>query len=319
MRIDIHAHCYPGRYLDALDRHGSSTAGTAVARGLAAGDEPAELAARFALMEQAGINLQVISVAPQMPYFTEKRHAIDTARMANDILAGLVARYPERFLAFAALPLPHVAPALDELVRCFDGLGMVGVAVTTTILGRSLADPSFAPLFAELDRRGAVLCLHPAGNAADSPHIRASNYTWALGAPLEDTLAILDLLRAGYIARYPNVRIIVPHLGGVAPFLVKRFDAFAPAFLPPGMDTLPSAALRALWYDTVNEHPPALRCACDTLGSDRLLLGTDYPYLRGERFIDAARYLEAIGLPAAEVEAIGGGNAQALLRLPVRR
>jgi len=105
----------------------------------------------------------------------------------------------------------------------------------------------------------------------------------------------------------------------VAPFLARRFDGFAAAFLPAGARIRPSAALRAFWYDTLNEHPPALRCACDTLGSDRLPLGTDYPYLTGQRFLDAARYPDTIGLPQNEIEAIGGGNAQALLKLPVRR
>jgi 6-methylsalicylate decarboxylase len=94
--------------------------------------------------------------------------AAGAARFVNDQYAGVVLDHPDRF---AALPLPHLQESLGELGRALDELGMTGVAMNTTVLGRALVEPDFEPIFAELDHRGAVLYLHPAGNSACSPLI----------------------------------------------------------------------------------------------------------------------------------------------------
>ncbi|APA99230.1 amidohydrolase family protein [Nocardia seriolae] len=141
MRIDIHAHLWSEGYLDLLDSYGRTD--TATQRGMGAGETPAELEARFALNDSAGIEHQVLSVTPQSPHFDNPEHAVSAARAANDLYADIVARHPDRFSAFAALPLPHLDAALTEMSRGLDDLGMAGVAVTTDILGRSLADPLF--------------------------------------------------------------------------------------------------------------------------------------------------------------------------------
>ena len=96
----------------------------------------------------------MLSVSPQLPYFEDETHAVEAARAINDLYADLVRRYPTRFAAFAATPLPHIDAALAEMEHALDQLHMVGVTVATSVLGRSLADPELEPLFAELDRQG---------------------------------------------------------------------------------------------------------------------------------------------------------------------
>lgn len=312
MRIDVHAHCFPAPYLDLLDRYGGSAVGTEFSRRFAAGTAKNELDARFRLMERAGVGRQVLSIAPQSPYFAEKERATEAARLANDIFAELVQQHPERFLAFGCLPLPHMDASLAETERCLGKLGMAGMTVSTRVLERSIADPAFDPLFAELDRRGATLFLHPAGVACGSAQVAGAGLTWPLGAPMEDALAIIELMKAGVTVRYPKLRIIASHLGGFLPFLIRRLDHQAAWFLPEKTEK-PSVLARSFWYDTVNAHPPSLRCAVETLGADRLVLGTDFPYWRDEAYELAVRYIAESGLSAEDVAAIQGGNAASIL------
>ena len=314
MLIDVHAHCFPKEYLYLLDRYGDSAVGTDFARRFAAGATSAELDTRFELMERAGVDRQILSIAPQAPYFHDRDRSVAAARLANDAFAELTRRYPRKFLAFGCLPLPHLEASLAETARCLDELAMAGITVSTWALDRSIADRSFDPLFEELDRRGATLFVHPAGLACGSSAMADSRLTWPLGAPVEDALVALQLMQSGIPTRYPRVCVILSHLGGFVPFLMRRLDHQARWFLP-GDSPLPSELARRFWYDTVNAHPPALRCAVETLGADRLLLGTDFPYWNDGAFELAARYISESGLSAEAVSRIESGNAAALFAL----
>lgn len=312
-RIDVHAHAWSVDYLDRLAAAGFAT--TSAHRGLGAEPTHAQLQARFAQMDAAGIRMQVLSATPASPHFERRENAVKLARRINDEYVALVQRYPERFRAFASLPLPHVDAALDELDWALARDGMLGVAITTSILGRSIADPMFEPIYAELDRRGSVLYVHPAGCGAESPLIQNHRLTWALGAPVEDTVAVMHLLIAQIPQRYPRMKIIASHLGGALPMLLPRLD-HAGSYETPEVPEPPSRAAKRLWYDTVgHDHVPALRAAVESLGADRLLLGTDFPYQSGELFQAAVGYVERAGLSADDTAAILDRNAARLLGL----
>lgn len=313
MRIDVHAHLWSGNYLDLLTRAGK--AGTEVARVPAGDVSDVAMTARLKLMDSAGIDRQVLSVPPQSPHLDDEHAAVMAARFANDLYAQMVQRWPERFSAFAALPLPHVDAALAELTRALDELGMVGAAITTDILGRTAADPLFEPLFAELDRRHGVLFIHPAGCGIGSPMINDFGLTWLIGAPIEDTVNIVHLIRAGLPIRYPNVKIVNAHLGGALPVLVQRLDNKYRRDLPE-LTELPSITARRMWYDTVSHgHVPALRAAAESLGVDRLVLGTDFPYADGDHYRTAVTYVQNSGLGAADSAKIVEHTPRTLLGL----
>jgi 6-methylsalicylate decarboxylase len=311
MRIDVHAHYWTEDYLDRLVDMGKGD--VQAVRGLGAGDG-AEMDARLRLMDRAGVEVQVLSAAPQMPYSEDPEKAARTARYVNDRYAELVERHRDRFRAFAALPMPNVEESLAELERALGDLGMAGVVMNTTVLGHALVEPGFEPIFAELDRRGAVLYLHPAGNNACSPLIGTYHLTWMVGAPVEDTISIMHLITHGFPVRYPGIRIINSHLGGALPMLLQRWDDQY-GWESPGTPEPPSVSARRMWYDTVGHgHVPALRCAIDSLGADRLLLWTDFPYENGELFVRAVDYITAPGIGAGAAQAILDQNASAVLR-----
>ena len=310
MRIDVHAHYWTEYYIDLLVDLG--LAGADAARGIGAGGG-AELAARLQLMDRAGIEMQVLSACPQLPYGGDWKKAARAARFVNDLYAELVQRRPDRFRAFAALPMPHRQESLGEMGRALDQLRMAGVAMNTTVLGRALVEPDYEPVFAELNSRGAVLYLHPAGNGACSPLIGNYHLTWMVGVPVEDTISVMHLITHGIPARYPNIKIINSHLGGALPMLLQRADDQY-GWEAPDTPELPSVAARRMWYDTVGHgHVPALRCAIDSLGADRLLLGTDFPYENGDVFVRAVDYIKDPQIDASAARAILDQNASALL------
>jgi 6-methylsalicylate decarboxylase len=310
MRIDVHAHYWTGDYLDLLVDLGKADA--AAARGIGAGDG-SELDARLRLMDQARVEIQVLSACPQLLYTDDAEKATTAARFVNDQYARLVESHPDRFSAFAALPMPHIDQAVGEIRRALHDLGMAGVAMNTTILGRALVEHEFEPIFAELNSLSAVLYLHPAGNSACSPLIRDHHLTWMVGAPVEDTISIMHLITHGIPARYPNIKIINSHLGGALPMLLQRADDQY-RWEAPQTPEAPSVAARRMWYDTVGHgHVPALRCAIDSFGADRLLLGTDFPYENGETFVRAVDYISDDRIDPAAAGAILDQNAAALL------
>ena len=310
MRIDVHAHYWTEDYLDLLTDLGQAGAGAA--RGIGAGGG-AELEARLRLMDRAGVQLQVLSACPQSPYGQDNQKTARAARFVNDQYTDLVQRHPDRFRAFAALPMPHLQESLSEMGRALDQLRMAGVAMNTTVLGQALVDPGYEPVFAELNRRGAVLYLHPAGNSACSPLIADYHLTWMIGAPVEDTISIMHLITYGIPARYPDITIINSHLGGALPMLLQRADDQY-RWEAPHTPEPPSVAARRMWYDTVGHgHVPALRCAIDSFGADRLLLGTDFPYENEDTFIRAIHYINDPQIDPDAARAILDQNATALL------
>jgi aminocarboxymuconate-semialdehyde decarboxylase len=314
MRIDVHAHYFPVEYLDRLDRYGRSQITAFFRKANLAFEGFSGLDAHFRNMDLAKVDLQVLSVSGQLPYFLSGYNAVDAARLANDIYARIVREHPKRFAAFACTPLPHVQASIDEMTRALDELGMVGLTAGTTVLGQSIAHPAFDRFFAELNLRKAVLFVHPIGGSAGSPLIESTKLTWPIGAPLEDTICLLQFMQANIPSKFPDIKIILPHLGGFAPFLIARLDQLQDHFLPASA-TPPSIQAKYFWYDTVNANPSALRCTQEAVGTDHLLFGTDYPFWRDGAFKLCADYIAEAGLPKGDVDSILDGNAQKLVGL----
>lgn len=309
MRIDIHAHVWTDDYLDLMDSYGKTD--TNIQRGKGAGLGQAEMDKRFALMEATGVEMQILSICPQAPHFENKEHAVNAARKANDLYAEVVNRWPKKFKAFAAVPLPHVDEALKELDRALGELKMVGATINTFIGNRSIADPAFAPFYEELNRRGTVLFTHPSGNGVNSPFISPFQLTWAIGAPIEDTVAVTHLIRAGIPQRYSRLKIVNSHLGGMTPLLLQRLDDISK--WEYHFPETPSITVKRMWYDTASHgYPPALRAAVDAVGTDRIVLGSDYPY---EAYDSTVGYISQSGLKPEDVEKIRDRNAAAVLGL----
>lgn len=319
MIVDVHAHYFPQAYNDMLLRIGGRSLPEA-ARPLTARpmrrDSASSLQARLDQMDEAGVQMQVLSPAASPPYADQVDDAIAAARLINDSYAELAAQYPDRFAAFVSLPLPHIDAALREMERGLDQLGMLGVSMTCSCFDRSTAEAEFEPLYEEMNRRRTVLNYHPIQNGICSPLINDYRFTVSVGASLEDSAIVLHLIARQVPAHYPNIQYVIPHLGGIMPMLLQRLDNQAPS-QHPALPERPSATARRFYYDTVGHgSQAALLCAWKAFGADQLVAGSDYPVLLAfETYRQTFHYIRESGLPDEDIDKILNHNAQMLLGL----
>lgn len=306
--IDVHAHYQPRALNAFMGRFGQAI----VIPNVPWTDTTEHIHERVRLMDRAHVRLQVLSPGTAH-YFEDPESACEAVHILNDSFAQLAERLPTRFAAYISLPLPHIDASLRELDRSARLRGMVGVTLHCSILGKSVAAPEFDPIYEELDRRGSILFLHPCRNGICSALINDYQLAESVGTSVEDSLATLHMIVRRIPQRFPNIRIIVPHLGGILPMLLERLDNQLPK-VHPHLPEPPSITARRFWYDTVSHGSrTALRCACDSLGGERLLPGSDYPFLLlHEPYERAFAYIEASAIPESDVTHILCTNAQRL-------
>jgi len=320
MIVDIHAHYFPKAYNDLLVRIGGRSLPEA-ARPITArplrNDDLSGIPERLARMDDAGVGMQILSPAASPPYAEKEADAVAAARLINDSYAELARTYPGRFAAVVSLPLPHIDAALREMERGLDRLGMVGVSLTCSCFDRSTAEVEFEPLYAEMNRRGAVLNYHPIQNGICSPMINDYKFTVSVGASLEDSAIVLHLIARRVPERYPRIKYVVPHLGGLIPMQLQRLDNQVPRQYPD-LPERPSVTARRFYYDTVGHgSQAALLCAWKAFGADHLVAGSDYPVLMAfETYRQTFHYIRETGLPDEDVDKILNHNAQIVLSLP---
>ena len=320
MIVDIHAHYFPKEYNALLLRIGGKSlpeAARAITARRMRDDDLSGIPTRLRHMDEAGVSMQVLSPAASPPYAEKEDDAVAAARLINDSYAELARRHPGRLAAVVSLPLPHIDASLREMERGLDQLGMLGVSMTCSCFDRSTAEAEFEPLYEEMNRRGAVLNYHPIQNGICSPMINDYKFTVSVGASLEDAAIVLHLIARRVPERYPSIKYVVPHLGGIIPMQLQRLDNQVPSQYPD-LPERPSVTARRFYYDTVGHgSPAALLCAWKAFGADHLVAGSDYPVLLPfETYRQTFHYIREVGLPEADVDKILNENAQIVLGLP---
>lgn len=321
--IDVHAHHYPAAFLEACGRPDSGYSsyirddGRLVvlqdgAVALAAPQPMPSLRARLDQMDRAGIDTQLLSISAPSVYRIPSATRVGLTRDLNDEFMAMSDDSGGRLRALATLPLPDVPAALDELERVIEDPRVAGVFLCTTIDGATLDDARFTPLWHALSERETAVLVHPTV-APCTTGIQEFALALALDYMGQATNAIGRLVYSGTLARFPGIRWVFTHLGGSMPFVYHRFDNYYRQFpeCRQEIDVPPTTFLERLHFDTVTLHPPALRCALETLGPDRLLFGTDYPHVPGglEPFVDL---IDQADLEPGALAAILAGNAEKL-------
>jgi predicted TIM-barrel fold metal-dependent hydrolase len=304
-RIDVHHHPYPPSYLAARAGEVYPTAGPqrgwSVAKSL---DD----------MERGGVATAILSIPhpPSMwPTSVEEGRAL--ARGWNEFMTKLAADHPGRFGVFATLPILDIEGSLRETEYSLDVLKADGINLMTNIGAKWLGDEHYAPVFEELNRRGAVIYTHPLAPTCCTNMLPELNDAM-IEFGTDTTRAIAKWLFSGSAARYPDMRLIFSHAGGTMPFLVERFLR-APVFSPQDIKgRVPKGVLyelKKLYYDTAQSaHPYAMGPLARLVSATQILFGTDFPYRSAE---DHVRGLAECGFRESELEAIDCGNAKRLL------
>jgi 6-methylsalicylate decarboxylase len=231
-------------------------------------------------MDDAGIDVAIASISAPGVHLGDDAAARALACRCNDFLAEMVRSRPDRFGGFAILPLPNVDGALEELARALDQLGLDGVVLLTNALGHYLGDPLFRPLFDELQRRAALVFVHPTLSPDASAHGLGIPDS-LLDFPVDTSRTVAHMHYSGTFARTPDVKYVPSHAGGTVPFLAKRFAIIDEMGVVPDEDgTRGTAAdtFRRLYFDTaLSWSDPTLHTLREVVGLDHVQYGSDYP------------------------------------------
>ncbi|MFE2442477.1 amidohydrolase family protein [Streptomyces sp. NPDC059426] len=309
-RIDVHQHIVPPIWAETLAAHGLDSGGWAIPAW-----SPTDA---IAMMDQQGIATGVLSVTSPGVHLGSDAQARDLARAVNEYGAEVVRGHPGRFGHFASVPLPDVDAALAETAHALDTLGADGVVLMSNTHGKYLGDPDFEPLWAEIDRRGATVFVHPA--QPPMPLLPGTP------APLADyvfdtTRTALNLVLNGVMSRYPNMRVILSHGGGFLPYAAYRFSGLTSTVVDrerEAEDILRD--LKRFYFDTaLSASPSALPALLAFAEPGHVVYGSDWPFAPQDAGTYYNHYLETYpDYAPGQAEAIDRGNAEALFPHLVR-
>jgi predicted TIM-barrel fold metal-dependent hydrolase len=336
VKLDAFCHVLPKPYFDRLQRIESRRAANLLKR-TAAVRTLWDLDERLRVIEPFEDYSQIISLAaPAIESLGEPAEAADLARLANDEMAELVRSRPDTFAGFVAgVPMNDVEATLAEIDRVVEHLGALGIQIYTHVNGLPLDDPRFEPVFARMAELDRAIWVHPARNSSwpDYPREEKSRYEiwWLFGWPYDTSAFMARLVFAGILTRYPELKVITHHAGGMVPFFSGRvgpgmdsFGARTPDdesdLVESGLEGRPIDAFRRFYADTaVFGAPHALRCAYEFFGVERMLFASDMPFdpVQGTFIRDTIADVEALELSDGDRERIYEGNARELLRVPV--
>jgi len=305
--VDVHHHMVPPGYLEALAGVGWDTSGFP--------EWTPELS--LGIMDGFGVGKALLSVPSPGVWLGDDGEARSLAHTCNEYGASLVERHPHRFGVLAVLPFPDPEGALQELSYALDTLQLDGVILFSNVRGRYVGDPEFDPLMAELDRRKALVLLHP--NPLPQDVENPPLYPWA-EYPIDVARAWARLVLNDTLVAHPGIRWILGHAGGVVPFMAERLGKAHYAkvgglrwgrilkdlFLKKhgGLELA-----KAVGYDTVGADNPITHAALRRLvGSERVLFGSDFPLASKERVGTSIRFLESAATQAPPSAAPLGGK-----------
>lgn len=324
--IDIHTHMLSTAWLEAVTTQSDgryrvaarSSGARVIERNgtpfLSLTDEMFDYQARIRDMDDAGVDLAVVSLTCPSVFWGTPEQSLAAAQAINDDQAAAQRRYPDRIRFLATLPWQHPDAAVAELRRAVS-CGAVGVMAIANVEGEHLTADRFARIWEEIDRLALPVLVHPTvPPGADDMQLDRFHLAWSAGFTFDTTLALARMILSGFLDRYPNLKIIGGHGGGYLPFLLPRLDKGHGSFPAQRevIDELPSHYAHRIFVDSIVYSVDALRFTVETFGADRVLFGSDYPHLCG-RMQEIDAIVSALGPNTAAK--IKSGNAERIFDL----
>ncbi|MBI2849477.1 MAG: amidohydrolase [Chloroflexi bacterium] len=332
LKIDIFQHILPMKYKEAL--YAAAPPDFYLKDVIESLPTLFDLDHRFRIMDKFDGLMQVLTVTqPPLELFTTPQKAIDLARLANDEMAEIVLKYPDRFpCAVAHLPMNDMDAALKEVDRAILDLKFRGVQIFSPTNDKPLDAAEFWPLYEKMARYNLPIWIHPE-RTVDYPDYRSENRSRFMifsnfGWPYETTVAMTRLVFSGVLEKFPTLRFITHHCGGMVPFLEKRIigsydhaEMLRRARYKQGLTRAPIDYFKMFYLDTaVYGSTPALMCGLAFCGADHLVFGTDFPYDSqfGERYTrQTIESIENMPINDVDKKLIFEDNARRILRLPI--
>jgi aminocarboxymuconate-semialdehyde decarboxylase len=323
--IDIHNHVTPRRFVEAIERDGEWHTLEADVGELHIPKFSIPAEERIAEMDRMGVDVHVLTV--NTGFFKYDLDPVVTRTIAdecNEELAAMMEGHPARFMGLASIPLQDVSAAIEVMEHAMGDMGFRGVTIGDHVDGVTLDDPRFRPFWAAVEQLGAVVFFHQC--AATVVESRTTRYGLpnVIGNLVERAITFGTLVYGGVMDRFPDLKICFGHAGGYTAFGIARMDkgwqAGSMENMPEFEDArtylerAPSEYVDRFWYDSCTYTESTLRYLLDVVGSDRVVLGTDYPAPMMEP--EPVRWIDAMdSLTAQEKEAVLSANPARLLGL----
>lgn len=323
--IDVHTHMFTPKWLELLKAEGGQYNIKTRPDGqqeVFRGDTPVVIPQkghfdydlRIKHMDAAGIDISVVSLTCPNVYWGNEEISCRAARESNDTMAQAQTTYPDRIRWFTSLPWEYPQRAIEELDRtCRNGAS--GVMVLANISGKSLTDPMFAPIWAEIDKRGLPVLVHPTDPpGVDMMDMTKFDLSWSVGFMFDTTLAITRMIFEGFFDKYPKLKIIASHGGGTLPYLVGRFEKGDEVEIASRrqMKQKPTDYLRHIYYDTITYNLGALEYLISVVGQEHVMFGTDWPHQVHDT---KGSFANTAKLSDKACEAIRGSNAERVFNI----
>jgi predicted TIM-barrel fold metal-dependent hydrolase len=332
MKIDIFPHIIPPKFKEALVKRGPGPFRQSVFyKYLDVLPTLWDLDKRFRMMDRFEGLAQILTLAsPAIETIFEPKDSVEFARMANEEMAELVAKYPDRFpAAVASLPMNDLDAALEELDRAVGKLGLKGIQLDSSINGKPLDSPEFMVIYEKMVSYDLPIWVHPKRErpGPDYSTEKESKYLISslFGREYETAAFMTRLVFSGVFEKHPGLKIIAHHFGGMVSFLEKRIDGLYDLHekvlgqkYTQNLTKRPIDYYHLFYCDTAYGSTPGLMCVSSFFGTDHLLFATDMPYDNelGERKIrETIRSIEQMDISKVDKNKIFGGNAKRLLRL----
>ncbi len=321
--IDVHCHTTPRSLVAEMQKvsQGTSPEARAALQFLQRPnflDDPQMVGAldeRLVLLDGAKVDIQILSCPATVgKYFADLAQRVAATQATNDEFSAACQRHPGHYRFFATLPLPDVSSSIEELHRASRLPGFAGTIILTNF-GLSFNDPSLEDLYAEMSKGRTLFFIHPNRMEHLGRYANLGMETM-LGWPSEDTLAVMELVLGGVVARHPQLTVIAPHVGGTVLYLIGRIDhGFeSKRSVKKTIPEPPSAYLQRMYYDSVCNSQPTLNLARSVVGADHIVLGSDFPFWSRNHLGECLEIINTLDWPEEELALVRGLNMERLLR-----
>ena len=323
MRIDCQSHVFPAEYADVLARNPTPPRAIPHDGGyiITYGDvqkfqlrqEVYSIDRKLKDMDATGVDVSILSTNMPGPERLAPELRAEGAKVCNDFIGGVIRKHPDRFSGLACLPWQDTAAAIAEMDRARDELNLRGIILYSHIGGDPVDSPRYEPVYQHAEKRGMPIVLHPTVPTWGE-HIKDYSMIPMAGLMVDQSFAMLRLILGGVLERYPKLQVVQPHAGGILPYLWGRITNQTEV-MGRGVENIsqsPSHYYKRVYLDMVSPSSLALRFAYDFAGPERLLFGSDHPWVKIDTFTEM---VEQMDIPDEDKAKIFGLNAQKLFNI----